>query len=68
MAALKNKGMYLVDPDSANAYNIGGAIAIAAPFVLPQVSADFKILQLGFPAVRVRTASRRLSGGCSPAR
>ena len=32
-AALKNKGMYLVDPDAANAYNAGGAIAIAAPFV-----------------------------------
>ena len=28
-AALKNKGMYLLDPDSANAYSVGGAIAIA---------------------------------------
>jgi uncharacterized membrane protein YgcG len=33
-AALKNKGMYLLDPDSANAYSIGAAIVIAAPFVI----------------------------------
>src|SRR5579872_70017 len=34
MAALKTKGMYLIDPDSANAYMIGGAFLAAIPFVL----------------------------------
>jgi uncharacterized membrane protein len=35
-AALKNKGVYLLDPDSANAYSIGGALLAVAPFVLAQ--------------------------------
>ena len=35
-SALKNKGMYLLDPDSANAYSIGAAIVIAAPFLMAQ--------------------------------
>jgi len=35
-AALKNKGMYLVDPDSANAYSVGGIIVIVAPFLVAQ--------------------------------
>jgi uncharacterized membrane protein YgcG len=35
-AALKNKGMYLLDPDSANAYSIGGALLIVAPFLVAQ--------------------------------
>jgi uncharacterized membrane protein YgcG len=35
-AALKNKGMYLLDPDSANAYSIGAAIVILAPFLIAQ--------------------------------
>ena len=30
-AALKNKGMYLLDPDSANGYSVGAAIVIARP-------------------------------------
>jgi hypothetical protein len=34
MAALKRKGMYLIDPDSANAYMIGGAVLVAGPFVV----------------------------------
>lgn len=33
---LKNKGMYLVDPDSAHAYTVLGVIIIAAPFALAQ--------------------------------
>jgi uncharacterized membrane protein len=33
-AELKNKGMYLVDPDSAHVYTIVGALIVAAPFVL----------------------------------
>jgi hypothetical protein len=36
MSGLKNKGMYLLDPDSANAYSIGGAIVSIAPFALMQ--------------------------------
>jgi uncharacterized membrane protein YgcG len=35
-AALKNKGMYLLDPDSANAYSIGAALVIVAPFLIAQ--------------------------------
>jgi uncharacterized membrane protein len=35
-SALKNKGMYRLDPDSANAYSVGGAILSIAPFALLQ--------------------------------
>jgi len=35
-SALRNKGMYLLDPDSANAYSIGAAIVIVAPFLIAQ--------------------------------
>jgi uncharacterized membrane protein YgcG len=34
MAALRNKGMYLLDPDSANAYSFVGILLAAAPFLL----------------------------------
>ena len=34
MSALKEKGMYTLDPDSAHAYWILGAVITAAPFVL----------------------------------
>ncbi len=37
-SALKNKGIYLLDPDSANGYSIGGALVILAPFLLAQFS------------------------------
>ena len=37
-AALKNKGMYLLDPDSANGYNVGAVLVIVAPFLLAQFS------------------------------
>jgi len=33
---LKSKGMYLLDPDSANGYSIGAAILILAPFAIAQ--------------------------------
>jgi uncharacterized membrane protein len=36
-ARLKSKGMYLVDPDSANALTIVAALLVAAPFVALQV-------------------------------
>jgi uncharacterized membrane protein len=32
-SALKNKGMYLVDPDTANAYSVGAAVLIAFAFI-----------------------------------
>ncbi|MBS1853042.1 MAG: DUF2207 domain-containing protein [Acidobacteria bacterium] len=38
MAALKRKGMYMLDPESANGYSIVALIAIAAPFLLVQFS------------------------------
>jgi hypothetical protein len=36
MAALKNKGIYLLDPESANGYSLVAAIAILTPFGLLQ--------------------------------
>jgi uncharacterized membrane protein len=38
LSALKKKGMYSVDPDSANGYWVMAAILIAAPYVLLQWS------------------------------
>jgi len=35
-SSLRSKGMYLLDPDSANAYSIGAAILILAPFAIMQ--------------------------------
>ncbi len=35
-SALKRKGMYLLDPDSANAYSVGALIVIVAPFLVAQ--------------------------------
>lgn len=37
MAALKRKGIYLLDPDSANGYSAGAAIAILVPFGILQL-------------------------------
>jgi uncharacterized membrane protein YgcG len=36
MAALRGKGMYLLDPESASAYSVGAAVLIAAPFLIAQ--------------------------------
>jgi len=36
MSALKRKGIYLLDPDSANGYSIGAAVAILVPFAVAQ--------------------------------
>jgi len=36
MSALKNKGIYLLDPESANGYSIAAAFAILVPFALLQ--------------------------------
>ena len=38
MSELRRKGMYLIDPDSANAYMLGGALLVAAPFILLAVT------------------------------
>lgn len=38
MSSLRQKGMYSVDPESAGAYSVGGAIASAAPFAFIQVT------------------------------
>jgi len=35
-SALKIKGMYLLDPDSANGYSLAAIVAIAAPFLMLQ--------------------------------
>jgi uncharacterized membrane protein len=36
MAALKNKGVYMLDPDSANGYSIVAAVGILIPFAIFQ--------------------------------
>ena len=36
MAALRRKGMYLLDPESASAYSFGAIVVIIAPFALVQ--------------------------------
>lgn len=36
MSALRRKGMYLLDPGSANGYSLGAIVAILAPFVIMQ--------------------------------
>jgi hypothetical protein len=36
MSALKRKGIYLLDPESANGYSIGAAVAILVPFAIFQ--------------------------------
>jgi len=38
MSALRNKGIYLLDPESANGYSIGAAVIILIPFALLQYS------------------------------
>jgi hypothetical protein len=43
MSALKLKGIYTLDPESANAYSVGAALCILVPFAILQVTgwADF---------------------------
>ncbi len=36
MSELKNKGIYLLDPESANGYSVGAAVAILIPFAIFQ--------------------------------
>ncbi len=49
MAALKNKGIYLLDPESANGYSVVAAIAIVAPFGIMSVSGLGEFFQLDSP-------------------
>jgi hypothetical protein len=36
MSSLRQKGMYLLDPESANGYSLGALVLIAAPFAIVQ--------------------------------
>ena len=36
MSSLRQKGMYLLDPGSANAYSVGALVVVAAPFAIAQ--------------------------------
>ena len=56
MAALKTKGIYLLDPESANGYSIGAAIAILVPFATFPVPGLGELLQLRCSAGGVRAA------------
>ena len=47
IGALKGKGMYSVDPDSAHVYTIGGAVAIIAPFAIAHFTGISNILGSG---------------------
>ncbi len=49
-SALRKKGMYLLDPDSANGYSIGGALLSIAPFALAQFT-GFKNVLSSIPLV-----------------
>ena len=51
MAALKEKGMYGLDPESAGAYSIMGVLVIAAPFVLLQWTGAANFFLSPVPAV-----------------
>ena len=67
-AALKNKGMYLLDPDSANGYSVAAALLILAPFLISAVH-RLQSRYLTRLSCWLRAASSpRLSGGCSRAR
>jgi uncharacterized membrane protein YgcG len=55
MSALKAKGMYLVDPESANAYSVGAIVVILAPFLIAQFMAGLNVFSSLAPVI--------LSGG-----
>ena len=56
MAALKTKGIYLLDPESANGYSIGTAVAILASLALFQLPGLGELLQLRASAGGVHSA------------
>jgi hypothetical protein len=51
MAQLREKGMYLLDPGSANGYSIAGALACAAPFLIVQFAGIKDIFSAVAPLV-----------------
>jgi uncharacterized membrane protein YgcG len=55
MSALKAKGMYLVDPESANAYSVGAIVVILAPFLIAQFMGGLNVFSSLVPVI--------LSGG-----
>jgi len=55
MSALKAKGMYLVDPESANAYSVGAIVVVLAPFVIAQLMGGLNVFSSLGPVI--------LSGG-----
>jgi len=58
IGSLKNKGMYTIDPDSSTGYILVGAILVALPFVLLQVTGvvDF-FLEPVMPIVSIAIAA-----------
>ena len=56
MAALKTKGIYLLDPESANGYSIGAAIAILVPFAIFQYEGWANFFNSAVLLVGVRAA------------
>jgi predicted membrane protein DUF2207 len=62
-SALKSKGMYLLDPDSANGYSIAAVVPIAAPFAVLYF-VGYAVFN-SFVLLVAAELSRRLSGGCS---
>ena len=44
-AALRRKGMYLIDPESAAGYVVVGALLSAAPFILAQVTGFWSLFE-----------------------
>src|SRR5581483_12421337 len=66
---LRNKGMYLVDPESANSYVMGAVVLIAIPFVIAQFtgamsffeSVPLAILALAIAAIIVFLFGRKMS-------
>jgi Predicted membrane protein (DUF2207) len=51
MSALRRKGMYLLDPESANAYSIGGAVVIVAPFLIAELTGYIDLFSSVVPVI-----------------
>ena len=51
ISSLRTKGMYWVDPDSAHAYLLLGALISAGPFILAEWSHRVNLFESGLPTV-----------------
>jgi len=51
LSELKDKGLYRVDPDSANGYRLVAVLLIAIPFLLLQMSGKYQFFQAPMVAV-----------------